>query len=54
MSALNMYIEKVEDNSMGQVTKAAVVDRDSLPSVDHLSFLLAPWILKPMPSFTLI
>ena len=36
-----MYIQKVEDDSMGQVAKAAIVDRNSLPGVDHLRFFLS-------------
>jgi hypothetical protein len=38
MSALDVQVQKVEHDSMGEVTEAAIVDAYSLPGVDHLHF----------------
>lgn len=36
MSALDVQIQEIKDDSMGQVTEAAIVDAYSLPRIDHL------------------
>lgn len=33
---LDVQIQEVEDNSVGQIAERAIVDTQSLPSVDHL------------------
>ena len=36
MPRLDVQVQEVEDNSVGQIAERAIVDSQSLPSVDHL------------------
>ena len=41
MSAFDMYVEEEENDTMRQITEAAVVNSDPLPGVDHLQLTLS-------------
>jgi len=36
MSAFDVQVQEIKDNSMGEVPEAAIVDAYSLPRIDHL------------------
>lgn len=40
MPCFDVEVKKIEHNSMGKISKAAVVDNQALACIDHLCWLL--------------